>query len=281
MYTTSNAKEQTHIVIVPVSNWRLLDLKEIWQYRELFFFLAWRDIKVRYKQTVLGALWALLQPLLTMALFSVIFGMLIQVDTGGAPYPIFAFTALLPWQLFSFALMHASNSLVNDKNLVTKIYFPRLLVPLSSVVAGLADFGISFFILIGMLFLYDIPITNRILSLPAFILLALASALAVGVWLSALIVKYRDFRYVIPFLTQFWMYATPIAYAISLIPERWRALYALNPMVGVVEGFRWALLGKADLDLVPTLISTGVVIVLMIGGLLYFRRMEDNFADVI
>ena len=220
MHTTLNAKEQTHIIIVPVSNWRLFDLKEIWQYRELFFFLAWRDIKVRYKQTILGALWALLQPLLTMALFSIIFGMLLKVDTEGAPYPIFAFAALLPWQLFAFALMHASNSLVNDRNLVTKVYFPRLLVPLASVLAGLADFLISFFILIGMLILYGVPVTNRILSLPAFVLLALASALAVGIWLSALIVKYRDFRYVIPFLTQFWMYATPIAYASSLIPER-------------------------------------------------------------
>ena len=180
MQTDSTIDPNQHITIVPVNTWKVLDLKEIWQYRELLFFLAWRDIKVRYKQTVLGALWALLQPLLTMALFSVIFGLLLKVDTEGAPYPIFAFTALLPWQLFAFALMHASNSLVNDRNLVTKVYFPRVLVPLASVVAGLADFVVSFIILIGMLFLYGIPVTNRILSLPAFVLLALASALLVS-----------------------------------------------------------------------------------------------------
>lgn len=270
-----------HIAILPSSNWQLLNIREIWQYRELFFFLAWRDIKVRYKQTVLGALWALLQPVLTMALFSIIFGVLLRVNTEGVPYPIFAFAALLPWQLFAFALTNASESLINDKNLVTKVYFPRIIVPLASVVAGLADFIVAFFILIGMLFIYGIPVSYRILTLPLFVLFALGSALAVGIWLSALIVKYRDFRYVIPFLTQFWMYATPIAYSISLIPEPWRPLYALNPMVGVVEGFRWALLANADLDLASLLVSTAVILVLFTSGLLYFRRMEDSFADVI
>lgn len=270
-----------HVAILPSSKWQLLDFKEIWQYRELFFFLAWRDIKVRYKQTVLGAMWALLQPLLTMALFSIIFGMLLRVNTEGVPYPVFAFAALLPWQLFAFALMHASNSLVNDKNLVTKVYFPRIIVPLASVVTGLADFFVSFVILVGMLFIYDISVSYRILTLPLFILFALSSALATGIWLSALIVKYRDFRYIIPFLTQFWMYATPIAYSTSLIPEQWRSLYALNPMVGVVEGFRWALLGNVELDVTSLLVSAGVVIALFISGLLYFRRMEDSFADVI
>jgi lipopolysaccharide transport system permease protein len=270
-----------HIAIVPISRWQFLDLKEIWQYRELFFFLAWRDIKVRYKQTVLGAMWAVLQPLLTMVLFTVIFGLLIRVDTAGAPYPVFALAALLPWQLFAFALTHASNSLVDDKNLVTKVYFPRIIVPLSSVAGGMADFLVASVILIGMLFFYGIPMSYRILTLPLFVLFALASALAVGLWLSALIVKYRDFRYVIPFLTQFWMYATPIAYATSLIPEQWRSLYALNPMVGVVEGFRWALLGSVDLDLTSLMVSAGVVLVLFITGLLYFRRIEDSFADVI
>jgi lipopolysaccharide transport system permease protein len=281
MTPNSRTDSSYNITIVPVSGWYLLDIKEIWKYRELFYFLAWKDIKVRYKQTVLGALWALLQPLLTMALFSIIFGLFLKVNTGGAPYPIFAFAALLPWQLFAFALMHASNSLVNDKNLVTKIYFPRIIVPLASVVTGLADFVVSLFILIGMLFIYEIPITNRILILPLFVFMALSSALAVGIWLSALLVKYRDFRYVIPFLTQFWMYATPIAYASSLVPARWRTIYALNPMVGVVEGFRWAFLGNIDLDITSLLISTSVVIVLFIGGLLYFQRMEDTFADVI
>ena len=270
-----------HIVIEPLSGWQVLDLKEIWQYRELLFFLAWRDIMVRYKQTVLGAAWALLQPLLTMVLFSIIFGKLLMVDTGGVPYPIFAYTALLPWQLFAFALTNASGSLVNDKNLVTKVYFPRLIVPLASVVAGLADFAIAFIILVGMMVYYGIPLSLRILALPVFILLALLSALAVGIWLAALIVKYRDFRYVIPFLTQFWMYGTPIAYAITLIPEQWRTLYALNPMVGVVGGFRWALLGEAALDVPVLLVSTSVVLILLVSGLFYFRRMEDSFADVI
>jgi lipopolysaccharide transport system permease protein len=270
-----------HIIIVPVSTWHLFDFKEIWHYRELFFFLAWRDIKVRYKQTVLGAMWALLQPLLTMALFSVIFGMLIKVDTGGAPYPIFALAALLPWQLFAFALTHASNSLVDEKNLVTKVYFPRIIVPLSSVAAGLVDFLIAFVILIGMLLIYNISVSYSVLTLPLFVLLALLTALAVGIWLSALIVKYRDFRYVIPFLTQFWMYATPIAYPSTIIPEQWRPLYALNPMVGVVEGFRWALLGSASFDFSSLLISTGVVIFLLISGLLFFRQTADSFADVI
>jgi lipopolysaccharide transport system permease protein len=230
---------------------------------------------------VLGAAWALLQPLVTMLLFSVIFGRLLKVETGGAPYPVFVYTALLPWQLFAFALTNASSSLVNDKNLVTKVYFPRLMVPLASVIAGLVDFAIAFVVLGGMLVYYDIPLSLRILALPLFVLLALLSALAVGIWLSALIVKYRDFRYVIPFLTQFWMYATPIAYASSLIPEGWRTLYALNPMVGVVEGFRWAMLGSKTLDVPVLLISTAVVLVLLAGGLFYFRRMEDSFADVI
>ena len=269
------------LVIEPARGWTSLGLREVWQYRELFYFLAWRDTKVRYRQTVLGASWALLQPLLLMGLFTVIFGLLLRVDSGGAPYPIFAFSALLPWQLFAFALITASNSLVNDRNLVTKVYFPRIIVPFASVAVGLADFGISLLMLIGMLLIYRTPITARVLALPAFALLALLSALAVGIWLSALIVKYRDFRYIIPFLTVFWMYATPIAYPVSLIPEGWQALYALNPMVGVVEGFRWALLGESGLRPVSLLISTAVVILLFVSGLVYFRRSEDSFADVI
>jgi lipopolysaccharide transport system permease protein len=218
---------------------------------------------------------------MTMGLFTVIFGLLIKVDTNGAPYPIFSFAALLPWQLFAFALSHSSNSLISEKNMVTKIYFPRILVPFASVVAGLLDFVISFVILAVMLVIFQVPITLRILTLPLFILLALMSAMAVGLWLSALIVKYRDFQYVIPFLTQFWMYATPIAYATTLIPERWRVFYSLNPMVGVVEGFRWALLDSTVLDVPSMLISVAAVAVLFIGGLIYYRRMEDSFADVI
>jgi lipopolysaccharide transport system permease protein len=270
-----------HTVIDANAREKLIDWQELWRYRDLFYILAWRDIKVRYKQTVLGALWAILQPLMTMGLFTVIFGMLIKVNTNGAPYPVFAFAALLPWQLFAFALAHASNSLINEKNMVTKVYFPRILVPFASVMAGFVDFVISFVILLTMLVIYRIPITSRIFTLPLFILLTLVSAMSVGLWLSALIVKYRDFQYVIPFLTQFWMYATPIAYASSLIPEQWRSFYALNPMVGVVEGFRWALIGSANLDLTSLLVSTGAILVIFIGGLLYYRRMEDSFADVI
>jgi lipopolysaccharide transport system permease protein len=272
---------QLRTVIDANAREKLIDWQELWRYRDLFYILAWRDIKVRYKQTVLGALWAVLQPLLTMGLFNVIFGMLMNVDTNGAPYPIFSFVALLPWQLFSFALSHASNSLINEKNMVTKIYFPRILVPFASVMAGLLDFVISFVILLVLLAIYGTPITLRILTLPLFIVLALMSAMAVGLWLSALIVKYRDFQYVIPFMTQFWMYATPIAYASTLIPERWRVLYSLNPMVGVVEGFRWALLDSTVLDVTSMLISVAAVIVLFVGGLIYYRRMEDSFADVI
>ncbi len=269
------------ISVVPVSTWGLVDFREIRQYRELLFFLAWRDIKVRYKQSVLGAAWALIQPFTTMLLFSFIFGRLLHVQTGDVPYPIFSYTALLPWQLFAFSLTNSSNSLVNDKNLISKIYFPRLIVPLSSVVAGLADFSIAFLLLLGMMVFYGIPITLRVLYLPLFVFFVLLSALAVGIWLSALMVKYRDFRYVIPFLTQLWMYATPIAYAVTLIPEKWRAIYALNPMVGVVEGFRWALLGSQFLDVPVMLVSFVVMLVLLISGLVYFRRVEDVFADVI
>jgi lipopolysaccharide transport system permease protein len=274
-------KPEPHISIVPASPWHLLEAREIWRYRELFFFLAWRDIKVRYKQTVLGASWAALQPLLTMGLFTVIFGLLLKVDTGGVPYPVFALAALVPWQLFAYSLANASNSLVNDQNLITKVYFPRLIVPLGSVAAGVVDFAISFVFLVGLLLLYRIPLTARALVLPGFFLLALMTALAVGIWLSALIVKYRDFRYVLPFVTMFWMYATPIAYPLSLIPEGWQALYAINPMVGVVEGFRWALLGGSDLQPAPLMVSIAVVVGLFVSGLLYFRRSEDSFADVI
>ncbi len=265
----------------PSRGWRSFDLKDLWLYRELFYFLAWRDIKVRYKQTVLGASWAILQPLLTMGLFSLLFGYFLNLPSGGTPYPVFIFTALLPWQLFAYALTHSSESLVADRNLITKVYFPRLIVPLSSVAAGLIDFGISFLLLMGLMLLYRIPVTPRIFTLPLFILLALASAMGVGLWFSALNVQYRDVRYTIPFLAQFWFFATPIAYSIEIVPEGWRWLYSLNPMTGVVEGFRWALLGT-EYTVGPTvLVSAFVVVIVFIGGLIYFKRMEDRFADVI
>ncbi|HZJ24329.1 MAG TPA: ABC transporter permease [Anaerolineales bacterium] len=272
---------EAHLSIEPPRGWAALELRELWLYRELLFFLAWRDIKLRYKQTALGAAWAILQPLLTMVIFSVIFGQLAKLPSDGIPYPIFTYAALLPWQLFSFALTNSSNSLINSQNLISKVYFPRLIIPLASTLAGLMDFAIAFLVLLGLMVYYHITPTMAILYLPLFLILALLSALAVGVWLSALSVEYRDVRYIVPFLTQFWMYATPIAYASSLIPENWRLLYGLNPMTGVVEGFRWALLGIQTSGGSMILVSAAVVVVMFISGLYYFRRMENNFADVI
>ncbi len=268
-------------IIRPSRGWVSLHLGEIWEYRELLYFLVWRDLKVRYKQTVLGAAWAILQPVLAMLVFSVVFGRLAKIPTGGVPYPIFVFTALLPWQLFAHALTESGNSLVTHQQLLTKVYFPRLVLPLSAVLAGLADFAIAFLVLLGMMLYYGIVPTVAVLSIPLLLLLATAMALAVGTWLSALNVQYRDVRYTIPFLTQIWFFATPIAYPSSLVPERWRALYGLNPMAGVVEGFRWALLGEPPGTGSLRLVSTVVVVVLLAGGLLYFRRMERRFADVV
>jgi len=280
LFLNPNSPE-AHIVIEPPRSWVTLDLKELWRYRELLFFLAWRDIKVRYKQTALGAAWAILQPLLTMIVFSVIFGQLAKLPSDGIPYPVFTYTALLPWQLFSFSLGNSSNSLISSQNLISKVYFPRLIIPLASVLGGVVDFLIAFVVLLGLIAYYRIVPTLAIVYLPLFVLLALISALAVGTWLSALSVQYRDVRYIVPFLTQFWMYATPIAYASSLIPEKWRVLYGLNPMTGVVEGFRWALLGNTMNNGSMIWISAIVVSIMFISGLFYFRRMEDRFADVI
>jgi len=277
----SPVSPEAHIVIEPPRGWEALDLKELWNYRELLFFLAWRDIKLRYKQTALGAAWAILQPLLTMIVFSVIFGELAKLPSDGIPYPIFTYTALLPWQLFAFALANSSNSLINSQNLISKVYFPRLIIPLASTLAGVLDFAIAFLVLLGMMAYYHIVPTLAILYLPLFLLLALLSALAVGSWLSALSVEYRDVRYIVPFLTQLWMYATPIAYASSLIPEEWRLLYGLNPMTGVVDGFRWALLGMEIQNGLMIVVSAIVVLAMFISGLYYFRQMENNFADVI
>jgi lipopolysaccharide transport system permease protein len=273
--------QESHIVIEPSHSWLRLDLGDLWRYHELLFFLAWRDIKVRYKQTLLGVTWAVIQPLLTMIIFSIIFGQLAGLPSEGIPYPVFTFTALLPWQLFAFALMQSSNSLVGSQNLVSKVYFPRLVIPIASVVPGLVDFLISFLVLMALMAFYRIPLTARMLVLPALLLLALMTAMAVGFWLSALNVQYRDVRYVVPFLTQFWMYATPIAYSGTLIPEKWRLLYALNPLTGVVEGFRWALLGESSGIGGMIWISTAMVVLLLVSGLIYFKRMEDTFADVI
>jgi lipopolysaccharide transport system permease protein len=268
-------------IIRPSTGFLKLNLGEVWRYRELLYFLVWRDIKVRYKQTALGAAWAILQPVMTMVVFSIFFGRLAKVPSDGVPYPIFAFTALLPWQLFAFALSESSNSLVLNQNLITKVFFPRLVVPMASVLAGLVDFAIAFVVLLGMMLYYGIVPTRAIAVLPLFVLLAVMTALSVGLWLSALNVKFRDVRYTIPFLTQLWMFATPVAYPSSLVPQQWRALYGLNPMAGVVEGFRWVLLGKTAAPGPLLWVSIGAVIVLLAGGLIYFRRTESTFADIV
>lgn len=270
-----------HLIIEPPRVWSPLELSELWDFRDLLFFLTWRDIAVRYKQTILGATWAILQPILTMVVFSVIFGGLAKLPSEGIPYPIFTYTALLPWQLFAFALNNASNSLIGSQNLISKVYFPRLLIPLSSVLTGIVDFCIAFVVLLGMMAFYGLEVTTSILWLPFFVLLAVTSAVAIGLWLSALNVKYRDVRYVVPFLTQIWMYATPVAYSSSLIPENWRWLYSLNPITGVVEGFRWAILGKSGLDTFSLGVSSLAVLILLVSGLYYFKQMEAHFADII
>ena len=271
-----------HIHIEPSHGWVSLRLREIWEYRELLYFLVWRDIKVRYKQTVLGAVWAVIQPFMIMIVFSVFFNQLAGVKSdNNIPYPLFTYTALLPWQLFAYALQESSNSLVANQRLITKVYFPRLTIPISAVLAGLVDFCIAFVVLLGMIFYYGYHLTLSVLALPLFLFFAIVTALAVGLWLSALNVQYRDVRYVIPFLVQFWMFLTPIAYSSSIVPAWARPLYGLNPMAGVVEGFRWALLGKSS-GVGPLLIvSVTVVLALLVGGLMYFRRMEKTFADVI
>jgi lipopolysaccharide transport system permease protein len=267
------------LVIRPKKGWISLGLADLWRYRELAFFLTWRDISVRYKQTVLGAAWALLQPFFTMIIFSVVFGMFGKLPSEGLPYPIFTYTALLPWQLFAYSLTESGNSLVANQNLITKVYFPRVVIPISATLGGLLDFAIAFVLLMGMMMFYGVRPTSAVWTLPLFLLLALITALGAGLWLSALNVEYRDVRYTIPFLTQFWMYASPVAYSSTLIPERWRALYGLNPMAGVVEGFRWALLGTGKAPGPLLAVSVAVSILLLVTGLMYFRRMERTFAD--
>lgn len=266
-------------IIQPRSSWQMINLPEIWRYRDLMWILTWRDIKVRYKQTVIGAAWALLQPVLTMAVFSIFFGRLAGIPSDGVPYPIFAFTALLPWQLFAHALTQSSNSIVENERLVTKVYFPRLIIPLASVGAGLADFAVAMVFLLALMGWYGIVPTVAILWLPVFTLLAVLAAFSVGVWLAALNSLYRDFRYTVPFLVQCWMFISPIAYPSSLVPEQWRWLYGLNPMAGVIEGFRWCLLGTGQAPGVLLGVSTLATVLLLLAGVAYFRRMERTFAD--
>ena len=269
------------IVIRPATGWVPLRLGELWEYRELLYFLTWRDIKVRYKQTALGAAWAIIQPFFTMVVFSVFFGRLAKLPSEGVPYPVFTYCALVPWTYFATALTQSSNSLVDHARLITKVYFPRLLVPAAAVIAGLVDLAIAFVVLVGMLLWYGVTPGPAVLLLPLLALLATLTALAVGLWLSALNVQYRDVKYTIPFLVQFWLFVTPVAYSSTLVPERWRPLYALNPMTGVVEGFRWALLGHRAAPGPMLLVSTASVLLLLVGGLFYFRRMEQRFADVV
>ena len=279
---TLSVKPQEDVMFLrPSRGWSALNLRDLWLYRELVYFLTWRDIKVRYKQTVLGAGWAILQPLINMVVLSVIFGNFAKMPTEGIPRPIFTFAALLPWGLFSKALNDAGRSMLSNRNMITKIYFPRLIIPLSSVLGGVVDFLIQFGILILMMIYYGFPPTVNIWALPLFLLLALATALGFGLWLSALNVLYRDVNYILPFLTQLWVLVTPVAYSSKVVPDQWRILYALNPMVGVVEGFRWALLGTETVPGANMILSVVISLVLLVTGMYYFRRMERTFADMV
>jgi lipopolysaccharide transport system permease protein len=269
------------VLIRPRRGWLNFDLKAVYRYRELLYFLVWRDVLVRYKQAAIGVAWVVLQPLLTMVVFTIIFGQFAKLPSDGLPYPIFSFTALLPWNYFAQAISRSGISLVSNANLISKIYFPRLIVPISGALGPLVDFAISFVILLGMMAWYGIAPTWGVLALPFFTLLAVVTAAAVSLYLSALNVKYRDVGHAIPFLVQFWMYASPVVYSVTIIPRKWRLLYSLNPMVGVIEGFRWALLGKERPDFAVMAMGVVVASVLLLGGLIYFKRTERFFADII
>ncbi len=268
-------------VIRPTRGWRFLDLRELWTYRELVYFLAWRDIKVRYKQTVIGAAWAVIQPFFIMVVFSLFFGRLAGIPSEGLPYPLFYYSALLPWMYFANALTHATNTMVEHQQVITKVYFPRLILPFSAVLSGLVDFGIAFTVLVGMMLYYGIAPGLHALLVPGFLLLAVLTALGVGLWLSALNALYRDVRYAVPFFVQFWMFASPVAYPSSLVPAQWQWLYGLNPMAGVIEGFRWALMGQGRPPGGLFIVSIAAVLLFLVGGLFYFRKMEGTIADVV
>ncbi len=269
------------VVVEPGRGLFQLDLQAIWRYRELLYFLVWRDVKVRYKQTVIGALWAVLQPLLTMAIFAVVFGHFAGIPSDGLPYPVFAYAALLPWMYFAQALQQSSTSLVRNANLISKIYFPRLLLPLAAALTPLVDLFFSFLVLLGLMAWFGLRPTAAVLALPLLLMPAFLAALAVSLWLAPLQVKYRDVGHTLPFLSQAWMYASPVAYPLSIVPEPWRLWYGLNPMVGVIEGFRFALLGRGSPDLGPMAASAAVLTAILLGGIVYFRRMERTFADVV
>ncbi|MEM1552641.1 MAG: ABC transporter permease [Candidatus Bathyarchaeia archaeon] len=269
------------IIIRPPSRWVPLNFKELWEYRELLYFFIWRDIKVRYKQTVIGAAWAIIQPFMTMVVFSLFFGKLAKIPSHGIPYPIFYYSALLPWTYFSGALTNITNAVVSYQGVIKKVYFPRMILPLSAAMSGLVDFGLAFIVLLGMMVYYSIIPSWNVLLLPGFLLLALITALGVGLWLSALNAIYRDVRYAVPFLIQLWMFASPVAYPSTLVPQKWQSLYGLNPMTGVIEGFRWVLTGQGQPPTAMLFVSVAVVILVLIGGLFYFRRMEGVMADLV
>ena len=279
--------ELSTVVIRPTKGWMALNLHDLWLYRELIYFMTWRDLKVRYKQTLLGVSWAVLQPFLTMVVFTIFFGGLAKVPSDGIPYPIFSFVGLLPWGLFANALLNASRSLYSNQNMVSKVYFPRLVLPLSSVLGGIVDFGIASLVLVGIILYYNLTgvthltFTWPMLTLPLYLLMALGTALGVALWLSALYVQYHDVGYILPFLAEFWRILSPVVYSTTLIPAKWQVLYALNPMAGVVNGFRWAILGTPTGPSTDLIISTAVAILLLLSGLIYFRRMEKTFADTI
>jgi lipopolysaccharide transport system permease protein len=281
----AGADEDEHgaslVHIAPSRGWVALRLAELWQYRELLYFLAWRDIKIRYKQTVLGAAWAILQPFLTMVVFSLFFGHLARIPSDGIPYPLFSYAALVPWTFFSSGVQQSTNSLVASSDLITRVYFPRLVVPIATTLSGVVDFALAFVVLLGMMAWYGVWPGANVVWLPPLLLLALAASLAVGLWLSALNVNYRDVRFAVPFLIQLWLFATPIAYPASLVGQPWRAILGLNPMAGVVEGFRWALLGTASRPGPTIAVSAAVTLVALVGGGFYFRRMEKSFADLV
>jgi lipopolysaccharide transport system permease protein len=268
-------------VIRPTRGFSSLRLKDLWEYRDLMYFLMWRDVKVRYKQTAIGTAWVILQPLVTMLIFTAIFGILVRVPSEGLPYSVFLYTALVPWSYFSEAISRGGGSVVANTNLISKVYFPRLVIPIASIITPVIDFLLSFVILLGLITWFDIRPTWAIMTLPLFFLFTVMTALAVSLWFSALNVRYRDVSYTIPFVIQVWMFASPIIYPIGIIPFKWRLLYSLNPLVGVITGFRWALLGKGSPDFWTMGISLAGVILLLTGGILYFRRMERTFADII
>jgi lipopolysaccharide transport system permease protein len=279
--TGSGTADRPVTVIRPGKGWASLDLAALWEYRELLYFLVWRDIKVRYKQTALGASWAIIQPFGTMVVFSLFFGNLAGVPSDGVPYPIFSFAALVPWTFFAQGMTQSANSLVSSQELLRKVYFPRLVIPTAAVLAGLVDFAIAFIVLLGMMVYYGVVPTAHVVFIPPLLLLALVTSLGVGLWFSALNVKYRDVAYVVPFVVQFWLFATPIAYPSSLLPEPWRVVYGLNPMVGVVEGFRWALVGTDTAPGPMLLVSVLAALAILVGGAFYFRWTERTFADIV